>query len=143
MRPGLRNDIFVLQLANDIHHTGGRTMKRLALRLLALSCVCLLAWPNAPSMRAQESKTLEDLKLEAVSEVGKLQKLTQEMVDSIFSFAELGFQEYETSKYVTGILEKNGFKVERGVAGIPTAWVASYGSGKPVIGFMTDIDCIP
>ena len=65
------------------------------------------------------------------------------MVDSIFSFAELGFQEYETSKYVTGILEKNGFRIERGVAGIPTAWVATYGSGKPVIGFMTDIDCIP
>ena len=65
------------------------------------------------------------------------------MVDQIFSYAELGFQEVETSKYVTGILEKNGFKVERGVAGIPTAWVASYGSGKPVIAFITDIDCIP
>ena len=44
---------------------------------------------------------------------------------------------------MTGILEKNGFKVERGVAGIPTAWVATYGSGKPVIAFITDIDCIP
>src|SRR2546422_7437482 len=65
------------------------------------------------------------------------------MVDQIFSFSELGFQEYETSKYVTGILEKNGFKVDRGVVGMPTAWVASYGSGKPVIAFITDIDCIP
>src|SRR5262249_56025474 len=53
------------------------------------------------------------------------------------------FQEYETSRYVTGILEKNGFRVERGVAEMPTAWVASYGSGKPVIAFITDIDCIP
>jgi len=41
---------------------------------------------------AQESKTLDDLKREAVAEVDKFQKLTQEMVDSIFSFAELGFQ---------------------------------------------------
>jgi len=65
------------------------------------------------------------------------------MVDQIFSYGELGFQEIETSKYVAGILEKNGFKVERGVAGIPTAWVATYGSGKPVIGFITDLDCIP
>ena len=114
-------------------------MKRIALCILALS----FAWAIVQSTRAQESKTLDDLKREAVAEVDKSQKLIQEMVDSIFSFAELGFQEYETSKYVTGILEKNGFKVERGVAGIPTAWVASYGSGKPVIGFITDIDCIP
>jgi aminobenzoyl-glutamate utilization protein B len=114
-------------------------MKRIALLVLALS----LVWAIVPPTRAQESKTLDDFKREAVVEVDNLQKPIQEMVDSIFSFAELGFQEYETSKYVTGILEKNGFKVERGVAGIPTAWVASYGSGKPVIGFITDIDCIP
>jgi aminobenzoyl-glutamate utilization protein B len=114
-------------------------MKRIALCILALS----LAWGPAPPTRAQESKTLDDFKREAVAEIDKSQKLIQEMVDSIFSFAELGFQEYETSKYVTGILEKNGFKVDRGVANIPTAWVGSYGSGKPVIGFITDIDCIP
>ena len=65
------------------------------------------------------------------------------MVDSIFSFGELGFQELETSRYVTGILEENGFSVERGVAGIPTAWVARWGSGKPVISFGSDIDGIP
>ncbi|MGE0104830.1 MAG: amidohydrolase [Blastocatellales bacterium] len=65
------------------------------------------------------------------------------MVDQIFSYSELGFHEYETSKYLTGILEKSGFKVDRGVAGMPTAWVATWGSGKPVIAFMTDIDCIP
>ena len=65
------------------------------------------------------------------------------MVDEIFSYAELGFQEHNTSRYVTGILEKNGFAVQRGVAGIPTAWVATWGSGKPVIAFITDIDDIP
>ena len=43
----------------------------------------------------------------------------------------------------TGILEKNGFKIERGVAGIPTAWVATWGSGKPVIALGSDIDDIP
>src|SRR5499426_343569 len=118
---------------------GGLTMKRIVLCVLALS----FAWAIVQSTRAQESKSLDDLKREAVAEVDKSQKLIQEMVDSIFSFAELGFQEYETSKYVTGILEKNGFKIERGVAGVPTAWVASYGSGKPVVGFITDIDCIP
>ena len=65
------------------------------------------------------------------------------MVDSVFSFGELGFQEFETSKYLTGILEKEGFKIERGVAGIPTAFVATWGQGKPVIALGSDIDDIP
>ena len=97
----------------------------------------------APAVFGQQPNSLPSLKHEAVKEVDALQTLTQQMVDEIFSFSELGFQEFETSHYVTGILEKNGFHVERGVAGIPTAWVASYGSGKPVIAFITDLDCIP
>ena len=92
---------------------------------------------------AQQPAELPALKQEAVAEVDRLQTFTQQMVDQIFSYSELGFQEFETSRYVTAILEKNGFHVERGVAGIPTAWVATYGSGKPVIAFITDIDCIP
>ena len=97
----------------------------------------------APMIRAQQTPPLEALKQEALAETDKMQTLTQQMVDEIFSFSELGFQEVETSRYVTGILEKNGFRVERGVAGIPTAWVASYGTGKPVISLIADVDCIP
>jgi aminobenzoyl-glutamate utilization protein B len=96
----------------------------------------------APTLSGQQPN-LPGLKQEAATEVDKLQTLTQQMVDEIFSFSELGFQEFETSRYVTGILEKNGFHIEHEVAGIPTAWVATYGSGKPVIAFITDIDCIP
>jgi aminobenzoyl-glutamate utilization protein B len=92
---------------------------------------------------AQQAADLPALKQESVLEVDRLQTFTQQMVDQIFSYSELGFQEVETSRYITGILEKNGFHVERGIAGIPTAWVATYGSGKPVIAFITDIDCIP
>jgi aminobenzoyl-glutamate utilization protein B len=73
------------------------------------------------SAHAEEASPLERLKAEGIQEIDRLQPLTQQMVDQIFSFAELGFQEYETSRYVSGILEKNGFHVERGVAGIPTA----------------------
>ena len=107
-----------------------------------LSVIVLGAALNFPAS-SQENGRLEDLKREAIAEVDALSGLTQQMVDQIFSFSELGFQEFETSKYVTSILEKNGFRIERGVADIPTAWVASYGSGKPVIAFMTDIDCVP
>jgi aminobenzoyl-glutamate utilization protein B len=65
------------------------------------------------------------------------------MVDQIFSFGELGFQEVETSKYLIALLRKEGFRVEEGYAGIPTAFVATWGSGKPVISLGTDIDGIP
>src|SRR5207245_3372513 len=117
---------------------------RSGMKKFVLSAGFLLAVIPATAMRAQQPPAaLGMLKKEAVAEVDKLQVLTQQMVDEIFSFSELGFQEVETSRYVTGILEKNGFHVERGIAAIPTAWVATYGTGKPVIAFITDIDCIP
>ena len=87
----------------------------------------LMALGFAAPARAQQAPKLDELKREAIAEVDKLQVFTQQMVDQIFSYAELGFQETNTSKYLTDILEKNGFRVERGVAGIPTAWVATYG----------------
>lgn len=86
---------------------------------------------------------LEKLKAEAAAEVDKQAKLIQVMVDKVFSFGEPAFQEVETAKYLTGILEKEGFKVQRGYAGIPTAWVARWGSGKPVISLGSDVDDIP
>src|SRR5437588_5978015 len=86
---------------------------------------------------------VERLKAEALTKIEGRAKQIQEIVDMVFSFGELGMQEFETSKYLTAILEQNGFAVERGVAGIPTAWVARWGSGKPVIALGSDIDCIP
>ena len=83
------------------------------------------------------------IKADLAGRIDRMAKQSQVMVDSVFSFAELGFQEFETSKYLTAILEKEGFKIERGIAGIPTAWMATWGSGKPVIALGSDIDCIP
>jgi len=96
-----------------------------------------------PPPGTMEAKKLELLKSEVIAEVEKNKDLVQQMVDQIFSFGELGFQEVETSKYLVGILEKNGFTVQKGVSGIPTAWFARWGSGKPVISLGTDIDGIP
>ena len=69
--------------------------------------------------------------------------LGQQMNDMLFSFGEIGFQEYETQRYLGTLLRDQGFSVEDGVAGIPTAWVAKWGSGKPVIAFGSDVDGIP
>ncbi len=102
--------------------------------------------PNAADSikyKYPSSPKLEALKAEAAKEIDAKAKMIQEMVDQVFSFGELGMQEVETSRYLSGLLEQNGFKVERGVAGIPTAFVARWGSGKPVISLGSDIDGIP
>lgn len=63
--------------------------------------------------------------------------------DTIWKWAEVGLQEMKTSKLVSDSLEKNGFKLQRGVAGMPSAFVATYGSGKPMIGIMGELDALP
>ncbi len=85
------------------------------------------------------------LKSQSVVEVEARAKLAQEINDSLFSFSELAFQEYETARYLTSILEQEGFEVQRSVAGLPTGWVArwTHGTGGPVIALGSDIDGIP
>src|SRR5437899_5740045 len=63
--------------------------------------------------------------------------------DNIFYFGELGMQEFETAKLMTGLLEKGGFKVERGISGFPTGFCATYGSGQPVVAIHTEYDSCP
>src|SRR6516164_7197760 len=105
--------------------------------LTSLSALCLGAQPKVSSEKEAS------MKADLVGQIDAMKKQAQVMVDSVFSFGELGFQEFETSKYLTGILEKEGFKIEHGVAGIPTAWLATWGEGKPVISLGSDIDDIP
>ena len=62
---------------------------------------------------------------------------------AIHSFAEVGYKEYKSSALLISHLEENGFKVEKGVAGIPTAFVATFGSGSPVIGVLAEYDALP
>jgi len=93
--------------------------------------------------KVYDSASIASLKKEVLPIVASKEKQVQEMVDMVFSFGELGFQEFETSKYLTDILTKNGFSVEKGISDIPTAWLAKWGSGSPVIALGSDIDCIP
>ena len=102
--------------------------------------VILLCWG---SLAVAQAPPIEILKQTAIEMTDGRRVLTQQIVDSIFSFSELGFQEFETSAYLTRILEKEGFQVTRGVAGMPTAFTASWGSGRPVIGLIGDIDGLP
>lgn len=110
--------------------------------LIMLMFICSAVY-NSFGQAKMSDKKIEALKEEAMKEVQNRAKFTQEMVDMIFSFSELGMQEFETSKYITGILEENGFVIDHGISGIPTAWTATWGSGKPVIAIGSDLDCIP
>ena len=99
--------------------------------------------PQSDPQGQASAPPLTGLKAEAADHVDNNAKLTQEIVDSLFSFSELGFQEFETQRYLTAILEANGFAIERNVSGIPTAWWATWGNGEPVIALGSDIDGIP
>ena len=114
--------------------------------LAVLTVASFASFAAAPFAVAQNKISPEkeaSIKADLNGQIDAMKKQAQVMVDSVFSFGELGFQEFETTKYLTGILEKEGFKIERGVAGIPTAFVATWGEGKPVISLGSDIDDIP
>src|SRR6478672_4406552 len=104
----------------------------------APSTVSGQAAPAAPS-----TPRTDQFKRDVGMEVDAMGENIQKMNDMVFSFAEPGFQEFETSKYLTTILKQNGFTIQEGIAGIPTAWTATWGSGKPVIAMGSDIDDIP
>ncbi len=96
-----------------------------------------------PAASAPPPPKLAEYKKTVAADIDGMYDFTQQMIDMVFSFGELGFQEFETQKYLTTILEKEGFRIEKGIAGIPTAWTATWGSGKPVIALGSDVDCIP
>jgi aminobenzoyl-glutamate utilization protein B len=99
--------------------------------------------PTTPSVTLAANPRIDQMKSDVGLEVDAMKENIQQWNDSVFSFAEPGFQEFETSKYLSNILKQNGFTVQEGVAGIPTAFVAKWGSGKPVIALGSDIDDIP
>jgi len=82
------------------------------------------------------------LKTSVTNGVEARRKLAQVMNDTVFSFGELAYQEVETSNYLTDLLEKNGFAVERDIADADRLGGA-LGLGRPIIALGSDIDCLP
>jgi aminobenzoyl-glutamate utilization protein B len=79
----------------------------------------------------------------AIEDVEKRTKELKEINKSIWNFAEVGLQETRSSELLVEKLKSNGFKVKTGISGMPTAFVASYGKGKPVIGILAEYDALP
>ena len=90
-------------------------------------------------------RKIANLKQDVSQLVEQDKKMTQVMIDKVFSFGELGFQEFETSKYLSKILEENGFDIEYQISGIPTSWLATWsnGEGGPTIALGSDFDGVP
>jgi len=131
----------ILRIDNNAYIRNNQKTKSMKIFYTALFCAALtMGFAQAPKL---SSKKITALKAEAATKIDGRAKMAQVMVDKVFSFSELGFQEYETAKYITGILKENGFTIEMGIAGIPTAWMAKWGNGKPVIALGSDVDCIP
>jgi len=86
---------------------------------------------------------LNKLKSEIVNSVEKHSENLISISDQIWGLAETAFNEHESSKILSDYAQENGFTIEKGVAGMPTAFVATYGKGKPVIGVLGEFDALP
>src|SRR5206468_1193305 len=74
--------------------------------------------------------------------IEKNQKLFTEASDNLWEYAETGYEEYKSAELLCEVLESEGFHIERGLAGMKTSFVASYGQGKPVIGLLGEYDAL-
>jgi len=89
------------------------------------------------------AQKLSNNKKKLIASVEKHKSELISISDSIWALAETAFDEHGSSKILADYAEKNGMKVERGVSGMPTAFIATYGSGKPVISILGEFDALP
>lgn len=107
------------------------------MRILSTLIALLLFIPALYAQKVSANKK------QVVSTVDNQAPKLTDISDKIWAHAEIAFQETESHKLLADYAEANGFTVERGVAEIPTAFVATYGSGKPVIGILGEFDALP
>ena len=101
--------------------------------------ILLVAQPGLSTGQAE----LPELKKAAIENIETNAKSLIKISDAIWECAEIALLEYRSAEILADAAEKAGFSVERGVADLPTAFVASFGSGKPVIGVLAEYDALP
>ena len=113
-------------------------MKKNLLTILLLSVGCQsMAQKNTPA------KSIEALKNESAKNIDAGYDAYKKIALNIWDYAEVGYKEIKSSALLQNTLKENGFVVESAVAGMPTAFVATYGSGTPVIGILAEYDALP
>jgi aminobenzoyl-glutamate utilization protein B len=106
-----------------------------------LFIICCIA---AKGIQAQKKNNgVAALKSQASNEIQSQYEVYKTKALQIWSYAEVGYKEYKSSLLLQQALKDNGFTVEAGVAEMPTAFVATYGNGKPVIGILAEFDALP
>lgn len=94
-------------------------------------------------MTGQEMDIMNEKKRAVIDFIDKNYSELSQLSDRIWSYKEIAFQEEQSSKALSEYAMKQGFRVTRGVADIPTAFIAEFGSGKPVIGILGEFDALP
>jgi aminobenzoyl-glutamate utilization protein B len=110
------------------------------LRFSFFLSIFILALTANAQTKPNALETLKELTVAGIQAKNDTYKQT---ALEIWNYAELGYKETKSSAVLQKLLKENDFKVEAGVAGIPTAFVATYGSGKPVIGILAEYDALP
>ena len=108
----------------------------LSILSLALGCICM-------AQNSDNSKSIDILKNEVAKNIQSGYEAYKKIALNIWDYAEVGFKETKSSVLLQNTLKDNGFKVDAGVAGMPTAFVATYGSGSPVIAILAEYDALP
>jgi aminobenzoyl-glutamate utilization protein B len=115
-------------------------MKKYQLKLFIFS-VCCIAGGNSMAQKKQPVNEL--LKNQAIDDIQANYETYRTTALQIWGFAEMGYKEQKSTALLQQVLTNNGFTVEKGVAGMPTAFVAAYGTGQPVIAILAEFDALP
>jgi aminobenzoyl-glutamate utilization protein B len=118
-------------------------MKRTFLQVLFCSVLTSLLSPFTHAAFAQKKPAVSASKQLVMASIDKQQPMLIRMSDSIWGYAETALKEGKSSKILADYAEAQGFRVERGVAEMPTAFIATYGSGQPIIGILGEFDALP
>src|SRR5260370_9201619 len=116
------------------YRTLGRSVAVVSLAILLTMC---------QKDAAAEAAGMTAVQRQMVQYLDALQTDLVAVNQDIWSYAELGLQEYRSAARLVGVLRKAGFRVRGGVSNMPTAFVAEYGAGKPVIGILAEYDALP
>jgi aminobenzoyl-glutamate utilization protein B len=109
-------------------------------RFTAVICLMILCFV---AVKGQELSNAYHTKAQAIEYIDSMEAELTELSDSIWGIPEIGMEEYLTSKIIINHLAKSGFVIEEGIAELPTAFIATYGSGKPIIGITGEYDALP
>jgi aminobenzoyl-glutamate utilization protein B len=114
-------------------------MKKLL--LLILFNIYLLF--DLSAQRKENINSVQQIKQQVIKEIDSDYEQYKKIALQIWDYAEVGFKETKSSALLMKTLAENGFAIDSGVAGMPTAFVAQYGTGKPVIGILAEYDALP